>query len=171
VGARTSSTQASTTDRARRQRVGAYAIAQDSGGRLLLVRASGHLAVAGMWFLPGGGIEHDETPEDALRREVHEETGLLVGEPSLLGVLSDTWPLSDGTLLHTIRLIYRIGEWQGTLRHETAGSSDLSAWVSRSELTSLRLVPYVKEALDRFAAEVPARLDDHAQDCACNGGV
>jgi len=28
------------------------------------------------WFPPGGGIEEDETPEDAARREVMEETGL-----------------------------------------------------------------------------------------------
>ena len=44
-------------------------------GRLLLVEsADGDLA------LPGGGVEAGESPEDALRREVLEETGAVVRE-------------------------------------------------------------------------------------------
>lgn len=135
----------------RRQRVGAYGIAQDAEGRILLVRAAPYLTVAGMWFLPGGGVEHGETPAEALRREVHEETGLTVGELSLLGVLSDTWPIPDGTLLHTVRLVYRIDDWSGALQHELCGSSDLAEWFSAGDLESLRLVRYVRVALERFA--------------------
>lgn len=31
-----------------------------------------------VWVLPGGGIDPGETPEDAVLREIHEETGLQV---------------------------------------------------------------------------------------------
>lgn len=143
-----------TTDDALRQRVGAYGIAQDPRGRILLVRAAAYLTVAGRWFLPGGGVEHGETPADALRREVAEETGLLVEEPALLGVLSDTWPIPDGTVLHTVRLVYRIERWTGEVRPETTGSSDAAAWFGPSELASLPLVRYAREALRRFGPEV-----------------
>lgn len=144
----------------RRQRIGAYGIAHDDGGRILLVRAAPYLTVGGMWFLPGGGVEHGETPSDALRREVHEETGLDVGTVGLLGVLSDTWPVPDGTLLHTVRLVYRMDEWWGSLRDESSGSSDRAAWFSPAELESVRLVRYVREALVRFAGDALPRTAD-----------
>jgi 8-oxo-dGTP diphosphatase len=41
-------------------------------GRLLLV----HHAKLGRWLPPGGHIERDETPDEAVLREVREETGL-----------------------------------------------------------------------------------------------
>lgn len=135
----------------RRQRLGVYGIARDDQGRVLLVRAASYLTVAGMWFLPGGGVEHGETPAEALRREVHEETGLRPGKVTLLGVLSDTWPIPGGVLLHTVRLIYQLEEWSGTLTHEASGSSDQASWFSPAELGSVRLVRYVREALDRYA--------------------
>lgn len=40
------------------------------------------------WNLPGGGMEAGETVDEALRREVHEETGLVVEIERLIGVYS-----------------------------------------------------------------------------------
>lgn len=42
------------------------------GGKILLVRK-----INGMWDLPGGRLEAGEAPEEALVREVREETGIL----------------------------------------------------------------------------------------------
>lgn len=38
------------------------------------------------WYLPGGGVKRGESFEDAVRREVQEETGLVVSSLSLLGL-------------------------------------------------------------------------------------
>ena len=43
----------------------------------------------GSWALPGGFVEYGETVEEAVRREVAEETGLLVQPRGLAGVYSD----------------------------------------------------------------------------------
>src|SRR5919112_6885856 len=48
-------------------------------GRVLMVHERSRLATGGEWWtLPGGGIAPDESPEQAVRREVLEETGLIV---------------------------------------------------------------------------------------------
>lgn len=142
--------RARTAGLARRQRVAAYGILKDADGRLLLVRAAPYLSVAGRWFLPGGGVEHGEAPLDALRREVREETGLAVHDAVLQGVLSDTWPIPDGTLLHTVRLVYRIEGFDGEMRSEPNGSSDLAQWFRPEELQAVPLVRYVREALATY---------------------
>jgi len=51
------------------------AVVHDAAGRLLLIQR-GHDPHRGLWSLPGGRVEPDESPEQALVREVREETGL-----------------------------------------------------------------------------------------------
>ena len=55
-------------------------IVRDRAGRLLLQRKQD-----GTWSLPAGAIEPDETPQEAMNRELAEETGLHAAELSLVG--------------------------------------------------------------------------------------
>ena len=59
----------------RRQRVAAYAYVERDGA-LLLTRNSELGPHPGVWTLPGGGIDHGESPADTVLRELHEECGL-----------------------------------------------------------------------------------------------
>ena len=54
-------------------RVSVKAIIKDSDGRVLLLQEAD-----GQWDLPGGGLEHNESVQDGLAREVLEETGYRV---------------------------------------------------------------------------------------------
>ena len=132
-----------------RQRVAAYGLCVDPQGRVLLTRAAPSLSLRGRWFLPGGGVDHGEHPTDALHREMEEETGLTVVLGPLLDVLSDVRTLPDGTNLHTVRMIYRVSLWTGSLRAEQNGTTDAVRWVGRDELATLPLAHYVGDVVDR----------------------
>lgn len=60
------------------------AIIEDRDGRLLLhLRDENAPTMKHQWCLVGGGIEGEETPEEAVLREVAEETGLQGENPKL----------------------------------------------------------------------------------------
>lgn len=65
-------------------RASVSAVIFDRRGRLLLQQRSD----GGQWGLPGGSIEIGESVTDAVRREVNEETGLVVSVKRLIGVYS-----------------------------------------------------------------------------------
>ncbi|HEX6271208.1 MAG TPA: NUDIX hydrolase [Anaerolineales bacterium] len=65
-----------------RFRVAVAAIIFDDKGFLLLCEHT--YRKFHPWGLPGGGLEHGEDPEDGVRREVREETGLDVQVEKLL---------------------------------------------------------------------------------------
>ncbi|MEU0332754.1 (deoxy)nucleoside triphosphate pyrophosphohydrolase [Streptomyces sp. NPDC006193] len=60
------------------------------GGRLLAARRTAPEDLAGRWELPGGKVEPDERPEDALVRELREELGV-DAEP--VARVPGEWPL------------------------------------------------------------------------------
>ncbi len=59
-------------------------------GRLMLTRRA-RPPQEGMWDVPGGFVEPLEQPEDAVRRELLEETGLEIEVGALVGVFTDTY--------------------------------------------------------------------------------
>lgn len=63
-------------------RVAARALLVDEQGRVLLLegRDVSRPEVGTWWFTPGGGVDGGESPEEAVRREVYEETGIEIGE-------------------------------------------------------------------------------------------
>ena len=59
-------------------------------GRLLLVKR-GYEPFKGWWDVPGGFLDPGEHPEDGVKRELLEETRLLVRPDRFLGVYMDTY--------------------------------------------------------------------------------
>ena len=134
----------------KRQRIAVYGVCRDGDGKILLARASPAITLQGRWFLPGGGVDHGESPPDALRREMQEESGLTVTVGPLLDVLSDVRTIPDGTNLHTVRIIYRVASWSGTLRPEVNGTTDAVGWFTLEEVRDMPLAQYVQIVVDRL---------------------
>jgi 8-oxo-dGTP diphosphatase len=57
----------------------AAGVLRDDAGRVLVSRRPAGRHLAGLWEFPGGKVEADETPADALARELNEELGVRIG--------------------------------------------------------------------------------------------
>ncbi len=130
-----------------RLRVAAYAFAR-ADGALLLTRIAAGYPSAGAWTLPGGGLEFGEAPEDALHRELREETGLTGTIDGILGINSIVLAPAPRRPepLHGLRVVYQV-TCVGSPQHEEGGSTDRAAWVPLDQLDALPRVELVDYAL------------------------
>lgn len=149
----------------RLQRIAAYArILRD--GQILLTRLSPRAAHPGAWTLPGGGIDHGESPALALSREVQEECGVACEVGALLGVhdthFAGTAPSGRWEDYHGIHLVHaaRIASDARPRVAEVDGTTDEVAWVSLTDIETGRV-----EVLDVVRYALAAGLEpDHATD-------
>ncbi|MHB8335079.1 MAG: NUDIX hydrolase [Acidimicrobiales bacterium] len=130
-----------------RTTVRSYGLLVDDG-RVVLVRSSNPHHDPPLWWLPGGGIDFGEAPEEALIREFAEETGLIVNDPQLVGVTSDERRRDNGERLHTVRILYTVQLMGGSLRDEAEGTTDLTRWFQLDEMSDVNLADYARRALE-----------------------
>lgn len=95
--------------------VGAGIIVENQKGEVLLQkRADNHC-----WGYAGGSVELDEVVEDAARRELFEETGLIAKELELFGVFSgpDThYIYPNGDEVSNVDIVYLCRSYKGILK-------------------------------------------------------
>jgi len=116
-------------------------------GELLLLRRVSDFP--GMWELPGGSVEAGEGLEDAVAREIREETGLTVGigPPYGASVLPGTGSTRGSGSVVVIDYLCRIPS-RPSIR-VSPSEHDRAAWVREEDLVRYRLVPY---AVDQVRA-------------------
>jgi mutator protein MutT len=102
-------------------------------GRVLLCHRSADRAwYPDVWDLPGGHIEPGETPTGALVRELYEELGIVVEEPSVPEFARVT--TSDFDMR-----VWVISAWDGALVNTAPEEHDAVMWVSAHDVEGLRL--------------------------------
>lgn len=120
----------------------------DDDGRLLVV-LRGREPGAGQWSVPGGRVEAGESDEQAVRREVLEETGLHVLVGLRVGTVQRPGP---GGVTYDIRdYACSLAVATGIVRGPVAGDdADEVRWVTRAELGGLDLVAGLWDALHEW---------------------
>jgi len=135
-------------------RIAAYAVIVDESDRILL--ALWNEASPPQWTMPGGGVELFETVEEAVVREVREETGYEVRVGPLLGVHSHVVPpearVSSTRPLKSVRVVFAATIIGGELAREVNGTTDEARWFDVAHVTSLDRVPLVDIALQMHRA-------------------
>jgi 8-oxo-dGTP diphosphatase len=107
----------------------------DSDGRVLLAQRPPGKAMAGLWEFPGGKIEPGESPELSLRRELHEELGIVVKEACLAPLSFASHRYAD---FHLLMPLYVCRRWDGIVR---AREAQRLAWVRPSALRDYPMPP------------------------------
>lgn len=106
----------------------------------------------GWWSLPGGVVETGEKLEEALRREVMEETGLEVGELRFFEIFERIMPDAAGKPeYHYVLADYLCQPTGGHLR--AGDDAGRALWFSEAELDGLRITEGTPGVIARgFAA-------------------
>ena len=102
----------------------------------------------GMWCVPGGALELGETLDEALKREVKEETSLDIFNPKLFDVKAGVhmvYPNNDE--VYYTDVVYEINEYEGELKPDEE-SKEL-VWVPIDKLPD-NIMPTQIEYIEKF---------------------
>lgn len=120
---------------------------------------------AGKWIGIGGHMKEDETPEECVRREIIEETGLTVEDLKLRGILTFILPAWGNELT----FLYTASTKEEVSRECSEG---ILKWIPVDEVMGLPLwegdrkfLPLLKEEKDCFSMKLVYDEEGHLLHC------
>ncbi|MBB3594275.1 8-oxo-dGTP diphosphatase [Rhizobium sp. BK529] len=107
----------------------------DTDGRILLAQRPEGKSLAGLWEFPGGKVEHGETPEETLVRELNEELGITTKVPCLAPL---TFASHSYDAFHLLMPLYVCRRYEG-IPHGREGQA--IKWVRPQALRDYPMPP------------------------------
>lgn len=98
----------------------------------------------GLWCLPGGFVEWGEAAEEAARRELREETGIIAEEMSLIGIYSSIAEPDR----HVVLIAFEADRWHGDA--VPGDDADEVGWFGMEELPPLAFAAH-RQVLDEIS--------------------
>lgn len=118
-------------------------------GQELLVARRGKEPAKGTLDLPGGFIDMGETAEEGMRREIMEETGLIVGHLDYLFSIPNRYVYSDMTI-HTLDMFF-LTEVGDDVHPQAADDAAELFWLPLSEIDAKDFgLQSISQAVNRF---------------------
>lgn len=117
-------------------------------GRVLLTQRKSGTHLAGAWELPGGKVEPDEDPRDAVARELREELGVEITVGDILDVTFHRYPEKSVLLL-----FYEATLAEGSPEPRALDVADLR-WAAREDLRDEVFPPADVAVLAKVRARV-----------------
>jgi 8-oxo-dGTP diphosphatase len=120
----------------------------DMDGRVLIAQRPKGKQLEGLWEFPGGKVDADERPEDALIRELHEELGISVKADCLAPLTFASHAYED---FHLLMPLYVCRKWEGFVqpldgqRLKWARSKDLRSYPMPP--ADAPLIPHLEDLL------------------------
>lgn len=124
--------------------LGVKVLVINEDGQVLLLKRSDKVTRPGGWDFPGGGVDMGESPDEAARREIKEETSLTVHKLQLVSThLASTNGEDD-------LIIGYVGSVDSTVVELTAWEHDEFIWVKIDELNDEILPPEHMAVVDGY---------------------
>ncbi len=123
----------------------AVGIIRNPQGEIFITRRAADAHMANKWEFPGGKIEAGETPEQALVRELEEETGITATDYSLYETLSHQFSDRNVNLW-----FFLVEQWQG---EPWGKEGQPGEWVAQSALDAQAFPPANVAVIEKLLAE------------------
>lgn len=120
-------------------------IIRKDGKILVLKRSEKDDHKPGVWETVGGGMDKEESPQDALAREISEETGLVVSVGSPFNIF--TFKKDTGEFKVGITFLCEYVSGEVVLSEEHAEYR----WIEPREFSEMQSVPLLHREIARYA--------------------